>query len=143
MKKLALLVVAVIMVLSPIAAQALSIGTWNNWPTIGQKFNDKLTGYLGFNYYSSYNNKATSWGLVKLDYNLIKIGEVQTKVGIDCWGSNPFYDSGIDTSYGISFMPLSNLSVGFDVMLLSSYNAVNVSSIDVFDGARAVINLYF
>jgi len=99
MKKLILLLVAAIVVLSPITAQALSVGTWNVWPTIGMQFNDKLSGYLGFNYTSNFNNTATSWGLVKLDYNLVKLGEVQTKVGVDYWGSAPYYDSALEFIY--------------------------------------------
>lgn len=143
MKKLNLLLVVVIMVLSPIAAQALSIGTWNTWPTVGQNFNDKLTGYLGFDYSSNFNNKATSWGLAKLDCNLVKFGEVQTKVGVDYWGSAPYYNSALEFTYGASFMPLDNLSVGFDIMLLSFYNDINLSSTDVLSSARAAINLFY
>ena len=143
MKKFILLLAVVITVLSPITAQALSIGTWNNWPTVGMQINDKLTGYFGFNYSSNYLNKATSWGLLKLDYNLIKLGEVQTKVGVDYWASAPYYNSALEFSYGASFMPLNNLSIGFDIMMLSFYNESTFSSIDVLPSARAAINLLF
>jgi len=144
MKRFALLLIA-IMLLSPIAAQALSIGSWNSWPTVGQKFNDQLTGYLGFNYSSNFpsNNQAISWGLVKLDYNLMKVGEVQTKIGVDCWGSNPYYDSALECSYGASFMPLKNLSVGLDIMLVSFYNNIFLSSTDILPSARVGIDLLF
>ena len=142
MKRLVLLLVAILL-LSPIAAQAFSIGSWNSWPMVGQKINDRLTGYVGFNYLSNYNNKATTWGLVKLDYNLCKLGEVQTKLGVDYWGSNPYYDSALECSYGASFMPLNNVSVGLDIMLVSFYNSINVASTDILPSARVGMNLIF
>ncbi len=143
MKKLVLLLVAVILVLSPIAAQALSIGCWNNWPTVGMQFNDKLSGYLGYNYYGNFNNIATSWYLVKLDYNLVKLGDIQTKVGVDYWGSTPYYNSALELTYGASFMPLNNLSIGFDVMLVAFNNDINTSTTNVLPRANAAINLFF
>jgi hypothetical protein len=141
MKKIAVFVFAAMIVLAPVAAQALSIGCWNRWPTVGQQFNDKLAGYLGYNYTSNYNNQATSWYLVKLDYNLVKLGDVQTKVGIDYWGSSPNTDSGVELTYGASIMAAKNLSVGFDIILAGSYN--NPTSTDILPSANVAVNLYF
>jgi len=141
MKKFSLLIIALVIALSPITTQAISIGCWNTWPTIGLKFNEQLTGYVGYNFYGNYQNKATNWFLVKLDYNIVKLGEVQTKAGVDYYWSAPNFDSALEFTYGASIMLLKNLSVGFDIMLLRFRNGP--TSTDILPGANLTANLYF
>lgn len=76
MKKSILFLIVAIMVLIPISAQALMVGDWGGWPTLGLKFNDMFSGYLGF---SNFGGTSRSWILAKVDYNLSKLGDVQTR----------------------------------------------------------------
>ena len=141
MKKIAVFVFAAMIALTPVAAQALSIGCWDQWPTVGHQFNDKISGYIGFNHYGNYNNSPTNWYLVKVDYNLAKFGNVQTRAGIDYWWSSPTVDSATELTYGAYIMAAENLSVGFDITL-ARFNNIP-SSTDILRCANASVNLFF
>ncbi len=136
MKKLALLLVAAVFVFAPVSAQALSVGDWGGWPTIGTQFNDNLSGYLGFAYYGT---GTSSNVLAKVDYNLAKLGDVQTKAGVYYTMTSPNTGTALGLTWGASIMAVKNLSVGFDVILARANGTP--SSTDVLPGAVMTANL--
>lgn len=147
MKKIALWLVVAVIILLPVCAQALSIGVWNEWPTLGMQINNNLSGYIGFNSMGGVSGaSSTNWYLVKLDYNLSKIGEVQTKAGIyyyaNSTGAGAAGDpsSAVGLTYGGSIMLAKNLSVGFDELLVQANS--NPSSTDILPRATASVNFY-
>jgi hypothetical protein len=137
MKKLALFLIGAAIVLSPACAQAISIGDWGGWPTIGMQFNDNLSGYLGYSYYGT---GSQSWVLAKVDYNMAKLGDVQTKAGVFYWMTSPNVGTRVGLTWGASIMAVNNLSVGFDVVLAQA-NTVPTST-DILPGAVITANLY-
>ena len=134
-----LLVLATI-ILAPTCASALSIGYWDAWPTIGQQFNDKVTGYLGYCYYGQ---TSRSYLLAKVDYNLMKLGDVQTKVGGFYIASSPSVRTDLGLTWGASIMATKNLSVGFDIILLDSESFSGSSYTDILPYSTITANIYF
>jgi hypothetical protein len=136
LKKLALLLVVAAFVFAPVSAQALTVGDWGGWPTVGTQFNDNLSGYLGYSYFGS---TSTSWVLAKLDYNLAKMGDVQTKAGVYYTMTSPNSGTSLGLTWGASIMAVKNLSVGFDVILARANGTP--SSTDVLPFAVITANL--
>ncbi|MCX5751528.1 MAG: hypothetical protein NT099_07685 [Candidatus Saganbacteria bacterium] len=138
MKKLFLVFLGLTMLLVPVSAQALSIGMWGEWATIGQQFNDSLSGYFGYSIYYG----VTDY-LVKADLNLAKLGNVQTKMGLYYETDQPNDYSTVGLTYGMSTMVQPNLSVGGDISILNSENYAGATTTNVFPITRVAVNLYF
>lgn len=138
MKKLAWLLVVAAIVLAPAGAQALSVGDWGGWPTVGMQFNNNLSGYLG---YSNFGATSRSWILAKLDYNLVKLQDVQTKAGVFYTMTSPNAGTSLGATWGASVMATQNLSVGFDIVL-AQVNGTP-SSTDILPFAAMTANLIF
>ncbi|MDD5382402.1 MAG: hypothetical protein PHH60_01970 [Candidatus Margulisbacteria bacterium] len=140
MKRLVLLLIAAIMLLAPTGAQALSVGDWGGWPTLGMQFGDKCAGYLGYSNYGG--TTSTSWVLAKVDYNLTKLGDVQTKAGIFYWLTSPDAGTQLGLTWGAAIMPVNNLSVGFDIILAErNSNPGADATMDILPGAVFTANL--
>ncbi|MFA4905143.1 MAG: hypothetical protein WC645_01425 [Candidatus Margulisiibacteriota bacterium] len=139
MKKIILLLVVAIVALTPVCAQALSVGDWGGWPTLGMKFGDMFAGYLGF---SSFGGTSRSWMLAKVDYNLAKLGDVQTKAGAFYWTNSPNVSSQLGITWGAAIMPVNNLSLGFDIILAEQNMAPGANSnTDILPAAVFTANL--
>ena len=136
MRKLALFLVVAAVILAPACAQALSVGDWGGWPTVGIQFNDNISGYLG---YSNYGLPSSSWILAKLDYNLAKLGDVQTKAGVLYTMTSPNTGTSLGLTWGASVMAVKNLSVGFDIVLAQANGTP--SSTDILPYTAMAVNL--
>ena len=77
--------------------------------------------------------------LLKVDYDLAKLGDVQTKAGVFYWWTAPNSGSRLGVTWGASIMPVSNFSVGFDAILVQSNSSP--SSTDILPGAVFTANL--
>lgn len=142
MKKIALLLIGIALLITATSANALSVGTWGNWATIGTQFNDSFAGYLGYSYDGA---AATNWLLVKVDMNLAKIKDVQTKAGLAYWATSPNNNgSSLGLTWGASVMVLPNVSIGGDI-ILASYNTSTggTNSTDILPAGEMSFNLYF
>ena len=127
--------------LTPVCAQALSIGDWGGWATVGTQFGDKVSGYLGYSYFGGVGGASgTSWLLAKVDYDLAKLGDVQTKAGVFYWGTSPNVGSRLGITWGATIKPVNNLSVGFDLVLAQQNSTP--SSTDLLPNAVFTANLY-
>ena len=141
MKKFILLLTVAILALTPVCAQALSVGDWGGWATLGTQFGDKFAGYLGYSNFGAVGGgSSTNWLLAKVDCNLAKLGDVQTKVGAFYWWTSPNSGSRLGVTWGASIMPVSNFSVGFDAVLVQSNSTP--SSTDILPSAVFTANLY-
>ena len=141
MKKLVLFFIGVALVLSASSVNALqlSVGDWAGFPTLGFHFNDKFTGYLGYSYIGS---TKISYGLAKVDMNLAKIMDAQTKGGVYYSMTSPNNGSTLGLTWGASVMVLPNVSVGADIDLVSqSTTAGGTSTTNFLQGAYMVFNL--
>ena len=125
MKKLMMLLIVAAVALTPVCAQALSVGDWGGWPTVGMQFGDKFAGYLGF---STFGSTARSWYLAKVDYNLAKLGDVQTKAGAYYSTTSPDIGTQLGLTWGAAIMPVNNLSLGFDIILAEQNMAPGTTS---------------
>ncbi|OGC22194.1 hypothetical protein A2291_01195 [candidate division WOR-1 bacterium RIFOXYB2_FULL_42_35] len=83
---LALLLIGLTLILTP-TAQALTVGDWGGWATVGTKLADKVSGCVGFSVFGG--TTSTTWLLAKVDYDLVKPGKLQTKAGIFYWLTSP------------------------------------------------------
>jgi len=131
-------VIAVVLILFPACAQAWTVGDWGGWPTVGMQFNDKFSGCLGF---SNYGSTSRTWILAKVDYNLAKMGDVQTKAGVHYIMTSPNAGTELGLTWGASIMAVKNLSVGFDIVLLA-LNGTPTST-DILPYAALSANLFF
>jgi len=141
LKKLALLIVGLALVLSAsrVNAMQLSVGDWAGWPVLGLHFNDTFTGYLGYSYVGS---TKVSYGLVKVDMNLAKIKDAQTKAGVYYSMTSPNNGSTLGLTWGASVMVLPNVSVGADIDLVHQVTAAGGGTSTCFlDGAYMSFNL--
>lgn len=137
MKKLALFVLGLALLLAPVSAQALMVGDWGGWATVGTQFNENISGYLGYSYFN-----PTNWLLVKADYNLAKLGDVQTKVGANFELTSPNSGSSLGLSWGISAMMVKNLMIGTDLILVRfNRNAGGGGTTDIIPAAVMVAQL--
>jgi hypothetical protein len=145
MKKTILFIAISLLMLVPVCAQALSFGYWNQWPTLGMQINNNLAGYVGFN--SMDGDTRTNWYMVKVDCNLMKIGDVQTRAGIYYYandiGTGVLYDpaSAIGLTFGGAVMVTKSFSIGIDEILVQA-NA-NPSTTDIFPASTLSANIYF
>ena len=129
-----------ILTASGASALQMSVGTWYDWPTVGVKFNDKVSGYLGYSYNGS---TQTNWVLAKVDVNLAKIKDVQTKAGVVYYTTSPRSASSLSLTWGASVMVLPNVSIGADIILVGfDTNAAGVNSTDILPSAAMSFNLY-
>ena len=134
------LIVAAI-ALTPVCAQALSIGDWGGWATIGTQFGDRFAGYLGYSNFGAVGGgSSTNMMLVKVDCDLAKMGDVQPKLGVFSWWTSPNSGSRLGLTWGASIRPLSNFSVGFDAVLIQQNGTP--SSTDILPNAVFAANLY-
>lgn len=135
-----LFLVALMVVLTPVCAQALSVGDWGGWATVGTQFGDRFAGYLGYsNIGGAGGGSSTNWMLAKVDCDLTKLGDVQTKVGVFSWWTSPNSGSRVGVTWGASIMPINNFSVGFDAILAQSNSSP--SSTDILPSAVFAANL--
>jgi len=101
----------------------LAIGDWGGWAVAKYQFNNEFIGTVGATLFSG--NVSRTDLMAKIDYNLAKVDQLQTAVGV--YLTNVGNASTFGLSYGVSTMILSNLSIGFDVLLFS--NGSNVTTI--------------
>ena len=146
MKKIMMFLVVAAIALTPVCAQALSVGDWGGWATLGTQFNDKFAGYLGYSNFGGVGGgSSTNWMLAKVDCDLAKLGDVQTKAGVFYWWTSPNAvgnpGSRLGFTWGAAIMPVNNLSVGFDIVLAQSNSSP--SSTDILPGAVFTANLIF
>ena len=128
------------MVLIPVCAQALSVGDWGGWATLGTQFGDKFAGYLGYtNLGAVGGGSSANWMLAKVDYDLAKMGDVQPKIGVFSWWTSPNSGSRLGLTWGASIMPVNNFSVGFDAVLAQQNGSP--SSTDILPSAVFTANL--
>jgi hypothetical protein len=120
MKKIALMLVAVVLVTSGAFAAGLSVGTALGFPTLQYSLNKDLTGQLGAMYASGGGASSTAI-LVKVDYKLEKVGEAQPNVGV-FYATNgaTTATTSFGITYGIGAMVAPNLSLGADIVLVNS-----------------------
>ncbi|MBI5399998.1 hypothetical protein HZB07_05255 [Candidatus Saganbacteria bacterium] len=135
MKKIVLLLVVIVIGTTAFAAApktapmamdnrgGLAIGTALGFPTLQYSFNRDMTGQLGASYASGGGASSTAY-LIKVDYNLQKVGEVQSNMGL-------FYSSNgaaaattvLGLTYGLSTKVAANFSLGADFILFNSLSA--------------------
>ena len=144
MKKLVLIFVAALLILSPsvLAAGKVAVGTQIGYLTAKYQFTDDLSGSAGLNNFSGGGVSQTGL-LAKVDYNLPKLGEVQPCMGL-------YYTTdgaataltNVGLTYGISTMVTDNLSVGADLILLRSMSIPGTTVTGILPGAALNIGLY-
>ena len=120
MKKIALLLALVLMGSSAFAA--VGVGTWGGWPVLKGDFGP-VTGSLGAAYNSPNAGTATTALLAKIDYKLVKLGNVQTAVGAyytTNGAAAPADTVTMGLTWGASAMVESNLEIGADFILANS-----------------------
>lgn len=140
MKKIIMFLIVAAVALTPVCAGALMIGDWGGWATVGTQFGGGFSGYLGYTYFGGVGGASGShWALAKVDYNLAKMGDVQTKAGVFYWGTSPNVGSRLGLTWGASIMPVNNLSVGFDIVVAQQNSTP--SSTDILPSAVFVANL--
>ncbi|MCX5750448.1 MAG: hypothetical protein NT099_02060 [Candidatus Saganbacteria bacterium] len=142
MKKLTLFLIGMALMITASSASALqlSVGTWGDWATVGFHFNDKVSGYLGYSYNG---NTKVNWMLAKVDVNLAKIKDVQTKAGIAYYTTSPNNGSSLGLTLGASVMVLPNASIGGDIMLADfNTSAGGANTTDILPTALMSFNLY-
>jgi hypothetical protein len=148
MKKIVLLLMVVILgtavfaavpkaATAPAAASSgnLAIGTALGFPTLKYSFNKDFSGQIGAMYASGGGTSSTAF-LIKVDYSLEKMGEVQPAVGA-------FYSTngattatnGMGITWGISKMVASNLTLGADFVLFESLTTGGTSTTGVLGPA--------
>jgi hypothetical protein len=133
-KKIILFLMVAAVALTPVCAQALTVGAWGSWATIGTQFADNFSGYLGYSNFGGVGGaSSTNWMLVKIDYDLAKLGDVQTKAGVFYWWTSPNVGSRVGATWGASITPVKNLSAGFDIVLAQSNSMP--SSTDILPSA--------
>jgi hypothetical protein len=148
MKKYALVMIFAAMLLSPISAQALSIGSWGGSyfgiempiPTVGMQLTDSLAGYVGMR--TAFESSERYQCLVKADYNLFKLGDLQNKIGAHYqWVTDD--DAVIaGLTWGVSAMVLKNVSVGVDFKLAEQYSGGGDLNTVYLTGTAVAINFY-
>jgi hypothetical protein len=139
-KKIMLFLIVAVVALTPVCAQALSVGDWGGWPTLGLQFGDKFAGYLGYSNFGAVGGgSSTSTMLAKVDCNLAKLGDVQTKLGVFYQWVSPGSGTTLGLTWGVAIMPVNNLSLGFDIVLAQSNSSP--SSTDILPSAVFTANL--
>ncbi len=134
-----LLIVAAV-ALTPVCAQALTVGEWGSWATVGTKFGAGFSGYLGYSYFGGAGGgSADNELLVKLDYNLAKLGDVQTKAGVYYFWTSPDIGTQLGLTWGASVNVVNNLSLGFDAVLARANT--KPSTTDILPVAVVTANL--
>ena len=119
MKKVLLTVLIVVFALT-VASYAgnLSIGTWGGAATLGYDFTDAVSVSVG-SYYA--HATTTTYGLLlKADYDLAKLDDVQTEIGFYYLTTSAGSAGQIGLTYGIETMIKDNLSLGADFILADS-----------------------
>jgi hypothetical protein len=136
-----LFLVAAMVVLTPVCAQALSVGDWGGWATVGTQLSDKFAGYLGYSNFGAVGGgTSTNYLLAKVDYDLAKMGDVQPKLGVFSWWTSPNSGSQLGLTWGAAIMPVKNFSIGFDAVLIQQNGTP--SSTDILPNAVFTANLY-
>jgi hypothetical protein len=149
MKKIALMMILAAILLSPISAQALSVGTWGaslggqylSTPTVGMQVTDALTGYIGMRIAADSADQYLC--LVKADYNVVKMGNIQHKAGayyIWVTDSDKYFITGL--TWGMSTMLTKSLSIGIDVKLAEQYSGGGETETMYLPGTAIAINFY-
>jgi len=142
-------ILGLLLCLAPVSAQAWMVGGYGNWATVGMQITNDISGYLGYSGYT-YGGGAAAENdyLVKADYNLWKLRDVQTKVGLDYRAWTYSYSGAnsnlIDLTVGASVMITKNLSVGGDVILASlGHSEYSGALTYILPGTFMSIQLYF
>ena len=128
MKKLVLFAIALILATTPaLAAGNLSVGTLGATPILGFMLNENIGAAIG----GTYNSTASTYTyLIALSYNLAKVGEVQTSVGLAyASGNAAAQQSTTSLSWGVGTLVQPNLGIGLDFILASSQSPVAATSI--------------
>ena len=101
----------------------LAIGDWGGWASLKYQFNQEIVGTIGATLLTG--NVSRTDLMAKIDYNLAKVNQLQPAVGV--YIMSIANASTVGVSYGVSTMILSNLAVGFDILVLD--NGSNVTTI--------------
>jgi hypothetical protein len=121
MKKILMIAVGLMLILTPISSQAWMIGGYGNWPTVGLQVTKNIDFYAGFSNYNYGNgDESNNYYLLKADYLLAKVHDFQTKIGINYRAFEPRISHYIDLTLGASFMATKYVSVGGDIVLVST-----------------------
>lgn len=140
MKKIMMLLIVAAVALTPVCAQALTVGAWGTWATVGTQLGAGFSGYLGYSYFGGAGGASgTHWLLGKVDYNLAKLGDVQTKAGVFYWGTSPDVGTQLGLTWGVAAKLASNLSVGCDIVL--AQQNTKPSTTDILPSAVVNANL--
>ncbi|MBU0501902.1 MAG: hypothetical protein ABIH69_03515 [bacterium] len=117
-KVLFTLLIAVFALTAASHAGSLSVGTWGGIATLGYDINDTVSGSVG----SFFTNSTTStYGLLlKADYDLAKLGEVQTEIGMFYYTTSAGAWGQLGLTYGVETMVQDNLSLGADFIVVDS-----------------------
>jgi hypothetical protein len=152
MKKVFVFTLLIASMLLPVSAQALSVGLWNggfveempaNFPTLGVQMTDALAGYVGMNSFGLSHTTLKVF-FVKVDYNLVKAGNVQTKIGAYSVMIPDSEESTVGLTWGASVMVAKNLSVGFDVKLVEQLLETGRDNdvMSILPGGAICVNFY-
>jgi hypothetical protein len=98
----------------------LAVGCAFNFPTLKYQFSDEIIGTVGAMNASGGGASSTAL-LIKADYLLTKVGAAQPCVGL-YYGTNgaAAATTVMGVTWGVSTLVASNLSVGLDLVMLSS-----------------------
>ena len=124
MKKILLFVFVLMMAVTPtLAANNLSVATALGFAALKYQFTNDLSGYIGVNNFSgtTITNAPGTGIMLKVDYNLEKLGKVQPTAGL-------FYitngvaaaTTSMGATYGVETNIADNLVIGADFVLASS-----------------------
>ncbi len=129
MKKLLLFVIALILVATPSLAK-VTIGTALGYPTLSLAMGKDLVGSLGARN-SNFGGTATAL-LVKVDYNLEKVGDVQPALGIYYMTNGAAAAiTNIGISYGLMANVAQNLNFGLDFVLVNQTSFAGATTTDI------------
>lgn len=110
------------------AQKNLAIGAALGFPTIKYSFNKEFDGQVGVMYASGGGASSTAV-LLKVDYNLQKMGSVKPNIGA-FYATNgaAAATTAMGITYGLGAMVVPNLMLGIDFALLNSLTAGGAST---------------
>ena len=123
-------------------AGKMAVGSIGGVPSLSYHFNNALMGAVGINYLSFTGGSSTTIQ-GKLDYVLSTMGNVQTLVGgyVSTTSTPGTTSTTFGGTWGVRTLVQQNLSLGMDIIVLSSTSSPSVTGI--LPGTFVNIGYYF
>ncbi|MDI6731843.1 MAG: hypothetical protein QME05_04615 [Candidatus Margulisbacteria bacterium] len=123
------------------AESKLAITSWGGLGGLSYAFNDQISAMLGANYTTTAG--VGFYGLViKADYNLVKVGKLQTNMGVYYTTISTGVTGTLGLTFGVETMVQSNLLLGMDFILANQTNTLGVATSAILPATAVIVSYY-